>query len=89
MAGWSGLWHSHPQTRDGTPSDADRQSLLAVLDWHEQHGRSAAYSVGLILAADEASGDSWTRPHLHGWVVHRDTISGRPVCEPALVRERR
>lgn len=84
-----GLWHCHPGTRDGSPSDADLASLLGVLDWHEKHGRSANFSVGLIYAASEVRGDTWARPHLHGYVVRREGYSRHPVCEPANVRERR
>lgn len=82
-----GIWHSHPSTRDGTPSTADRKALLSVLEWHEQHGRNAAYSVGLIYAAED--GDSWARPYLHAWVVHRNRRTGTAICEPASIRERR
>jgi hypothetical protein len=84
-----GFWHSHPQTRNASPSSTDLASLLAVLDWHEEHGRSAAYSVGLIYAASEYLGDSWARPHLDAWVVRREGYSRRAICEPANVRERR
>jgi Prokaryotic homologs of the JAB domain len=38
-----GLWHSHPGTRDGTPSSADLAALLGVLDFHANRGRSAAW----------------------------------------------
>jgi hypothetical protein len=59
-----------------------------VLNWHEKHGRSAAYSVGLIYAASPYLGDTWARPNLHAWVVRRTRYSRQPICEPANVTER-
>jgi hypothetical protein len=84
-----GIWHCHPETRDGRPSSTDLRAWLSVLRWHEEHSRSAAFSVGLIYAASEYLGDSWARPHLHAWVVRREKYSRRPVCELANVKERR
>jgi hypothetical protein len=85
-----GLWHAHPNTRDGTPSSADLTALLGVLDWNQGHGRSAPCSVGLIYSASPYLGDSWARPRLHAWVVRREGQGNWawPVCEPAEIRER-
>lgn len=85
----TGLWHSHVETRDDRPSDADLTAWLATLDWHEENNRAAAYSVGLIYTACESLGDSWAKPKLSGWVTSREGYSRRPVCRPTAVRERR
>jgi hypothetical protein len=84
----SGLWHSHGDTRDATPSDTDLRAWLAALDWGETNGRSTAVSVGLIYSASTYYGDTYARPRIHGWVVRREGYGRRAICEPAVVRER-
>ena len=86
----AGIWHSHGgDSRDGRPSDHDLAAWLAALDWHAEHGRSAAFSVGLIYAASEYYGDSWGSPDLHAYVVYREDIWPWPgICEPATIRRR-
>jgi hypothetical protein len=86
-----GLWHSHPSTRDRTPSTSDLTAWLGVLRWNERHGRGAPYSIGLTYAASEYLGDSWTRPYTSCWVVRREGHGkwAEPVCEPAKLTERR
>jgi proteasome lid subunit RPN8/RPN11 len=57
-----GLYHSHPSTRDATPSDADLQAFLGLLDWSAKNRmRNTAYSVGLILNPrfDRDGYESW------------------------------
>jgi hypothetical protein len=85
----SGLWHSHPATRDAVPSTADLRGLLATLDWGEERRRSTTVSVGLIYAASPYLGDSWATPRLSAWAVTREGYSHRPICRPVAVRERR
>jgi hypothetical protein len=73
-----GFWHTHPDSRDGTPSPADLTVLVNAHDFVKRP------YVGLILTA-QASDTRWHDPEVHGWIVRRDGPLGRPVCEPALV----
>ena len=81
-----GIWHSHPNTRDTDPSDADLAALQRVLDIHEERGRHAAYAVQLIFAASPAFGDTWARPRCEAWVLRSRPYGAQPVCERAEVR---
>jgi hypothetical protein len=85
-----GVWHAHGgDTRDGLPSEHDLAAWLAALDWHAEHNRSAAFSVGLIYAASEYYGDSWGSPNLHAYAVRREDIWPWPgICELALIKRR-
>jgi hypothetical protein len=73
-----GFWHTHPDSRDGTPSPADLTVLLNAHDFLKRP------YVGLILTS-RSSDPRWNDPEVHAWIVRRDGPLQRPVCEPALV----
>jgi hypothetical protein len=73
-----GFWHTHPDSRDGTPSPADLTVFLNAYDFLKRP------YVGLILTTD-GSDARWNNPTVHAWIVRRDGPLQRPVCEPALV----
>jgi proteasome lid subunit RPN8/RPN11 len=88
--GACGLWHSHPETRDATPSDADLQAFLGLLDWSAEHRiRNTAYSVGLILNPrfDRDGYGSWAVPEIAAYVTRR-TPAGTPITERARITGR-
>jgi hypothetical protein len=78
-----GLWHTHPRSWNGRPSAPDRRAFLGCLDWSAEVGRSAAFTVGLILYPDFEG--MWGMPRVDGWVTRR-TRFGTAVTEPATVR---
>jgi hypothetical protein len=73
-----GFWHTHPDSHDGSPSEADLTVLLNAHDFLKRP------YVGLILTS-RRSDPRWTDPEVHAWIVRRDGPLQRPICEPALV----
>jgi hypothetical protein len=86
----SGCWHCHTVTRNGKPSEADLRAWLLMRDYAEERGRRSAVHVGLIYTPGRFSDgyETWARPAVHGWVVHREGYSRVPVCDRASIRER-
>lgn len=83
-----GCWHTHPDSRDGRPSDADLTMLLNARDFLDR-----PFYVGLILTAvpqfdrdGTPRPDLWLRSDVHAWVLRREGLIERAVCEPAAVK---
>lgn len=73
-----GSWHTHPLSTDGTPSEQDLQTWLNSRDFLNR-----AFYFGLILTA-KPQRERWVSD-IHAWVVRREGVLERPVCEPARV----
>jgi hypothetical protein len=88
--GLLGSFHTHPDSTDGRPSDADLSAWLMMRDYAERHGSSSAVPhVGLIYTLRSAYDErSWARPALHAYIVQREGYGRRPVCRPVAIRQR-
>jgi hypothetical protein len=73
-----GDFHSHAYAGSTVPSDIDAKAWAG---WAEKLGLPRF--VGVIVSPHEELG--WSCPMYSAWVVRRDGLPSKPVCEPAKV----
>jgi hypothetical protein len=76
-----GSWHTHPNSYNGEPSEADLQMLVSGLD-HAGGRKGLSRYFGVIVTPGRYSG--WLAPNIHGWMVTRSR-SGQARCERVKV----
>jgi proteasome lid subunit RPN8/RPN11 len=71
--GLLGSFHTHPDSTDGRPSDADLSAWLMMRDYAERHGSSSREGRYLQRAAESVNGDQH----------HHDCVAPAPVADQA------
>jgi hypothetical protein len=77
----AGIWHTHPLSCRGRPSEGDLRVFARLLDQTD-----GDYIVAIIATPKRSLDGSdylwWSTPELTAWTVRR-LHSGQAVCEPA------
>lgn len=81
----AGDYHSHPGVREARPSEGDRTAWARNFEFLENDLGARAAWTGII--ATSKCDDDWRYPELHGFVVRRDPITRRLICENARIKE--